>query len=179
MKQKVLKNCVVCWECDQRRNKFACKAKLHVLDDQIIKVTNRLQRFARKSKSRQRDRGNASAIQYLRGLAHNISMWRTLLLMFRLYANPNGIFFQNHQPTRGYTGNHCTIRKLCLKNETQKFYSGGYCPGGFCLGGFLSEEFCRGYMSRGFLSLGVVLEPSSLLHINRFFGYCFVWGLFW
>ena len=30
----------------------------------------------------------------------------------RLYANPNG-FFLNHQLTRGYTGNHCTIRKLC------------------------------------------------------------------
>ena len=38
--QKVLKNGAVCWECDQRRNKFACKAKLHVLDDQIIKETN-------------------------------------------------------------------------------------------------------------------------------------------
>ena len=32
-------------------------------------------------------------MQYLRGLAHNISMWRTLLLMFRLYANSNGFFF--------------------------------------------------------------------------------------
>ena len=30
----------VCWECDQRRNKFACKAKLHVLDDQDIKQVN-------------------------------------------------------------------------------------------------------------------------------------------
>ena len=40
VKQKVLKNGAVCWECDQRRNKFACKAKLPVLDDQIIKVTN-------------------------------------------------------------------------------------------------------------------------------------------
>ena len=40
MKQKVLKNGAVCWECDQRRNKFACKAKLHVLDDQIIKKIN-------------------------------------------------------------------------------------------------------------------------------------------
>ena len=40
VKQKVLKNGAVCWECDQRRNKFACKAKLHVLDDQIIKGTN-------------------------------------------------------------------------------------------------------------------------------------------
>ena len=41
VKQKVLKNGAVCWQCDQRRNKFACKAKLPVLDDQIIKVTIR------------------------------------------------------------------------------------------------------------------------------------------
>ena len=40
VKQKVLKNGTVCWECDQQRNKFACKAKLHVLDDQIIKEVN-------------------------------------------------------------------------------------------------------------------------------------------
>ena len=40
VKQKVLKNGAVCWECDPQRNKFACKAKLPVLDDQIIKVTN-------------------------------------------------------------------------------------------------------------------------------------------
>ena len=58
------------------------------------------------------DYHNRDIMQYLRGLAHNISMLRTLLLMFRLYANPNG-FFNNHQPTRCYTGNHCTIRKLC------------------------------------------------------------------
>ena len=66
-------------------------------------------------------------------------------------------FFKNHQPTRCYTGNHCTISKYALekpwkflKNETQKFYSGGFCPGGFCLGGF-----CRGVYVRGVL----VLEP--------------------
>ena len=40
VKQKVRKNGAVCWECDQRRNKFAWKTKLPVLDDQIIKVTN-------------------------------------------------------------------------------------------------------------------------------------------
>ena len=40
VKQKILKNSAVCWECDQQRNKFAFKAKLHVLDDQIIKETN-------------------------------------------------------------------------------------------------------------------------------------------
>ena len=32
VKQKVLKNGAVCWECEQRRNKVACKAKLHVLN---------------------------------------------------------------------------------------------------------------------------------------------------
>ena len=37
VKQKVLSSGAVCWECDQHRNKFACKAKLHVLDDQVIK----------------------------------------------------------------------------------------------------------------------------------------------
>ena len=39
VKQKVLSSGAVCWECDQRRNKFACKAKL-VLDDQVIKQVN-------------------------------------------------------------------------------------------------------------------------------------------
>ena len=59
VKQKVLKNGAVCWECEQQRNKFASKTKLPVLDDQIIKVTNnhihaanrgevQVQRFARK-----------------------------------------------------------------------------------------------------------------------------------
>ena len=40
VKQKVLSSGAVCWECDQRRNKFACKAKLHVLDNQVIKQVN-------------------------------------------------------------------------------------------------------------------------------------------
>ena len=40
VKQKVLKNGAVCWECEQRRNKVACKAKLHVLNDQIVKNVN-------------------------------------------------------------------------------------------------------------------------------------------
>ena len=40
VKQKVLSSGTVCWECDQRHNKFACKAKLHVLDDQVIKQLN-------------------------------------------------------------------------------------------------------------------------------------------
>ena len=55
-------------------------------------------------------------------------------------------FFKNHQPTRGYTGNHCIISQLCtwetmkiLKNETQKFYSGGFLSGGFCRGGVVQE----------------------------------------
>ena len=40
VKLKVLSSGAVCWECDQRRNKFACKAKLHVLNDQVIKQVN-------------------------------------------------------------------------------------------------------------------------------------------
>ena len=36
--------------------------------------------------------GGRDIMQFLRGLAHNISMWRTLLLMFRLYADSNGFF---------------------------------------------------------------------------------------
>ena len=40
VKKKVLSSGAVCWECDQRRNKFACKAKLHVFDDQVIKQVN-------------------------------------------------------------------------------------------------------------------------------------------
>ena len=40
VKQKVLSSGAVCWECDQRRNKFAWKAKLHVLDNQVIKQVN-------------------------------------------------------------------------------------------------------------------------------------------
>ena len=40
VKQKVLSSRAVCWECDQCCNKFACKAKLHVLDDQVIKQVN-------------------------------------------------------------------------------------------------------------------------------------------
>ena len=50
---------------------------------------------------------------------------------FKILCN-NYIFvkqkvFKNHQATGGYTGNHCTISKLCtwetmkfLRNETQK-----------------------------------------------------------
>ena len=40
VKQKVLSSLGVYWECDQRRNRFACKAKLHVLDYQVIKQVN-------------------------------------------------------------------------------------------------------------------------------------------
>ena len=36
----MLSSGAVCWECDQRRNKFGCKAKVHVLDDQVIKQVN-------------------------------------------------------------------------------------------------------------------------------------------
>ena len=40
VKQKVLSSGAVCWECDQRSNKFACKGKINVLDDQVIKQVN-------------------------------------------------------------------------------------------------------------------------------------------
>ena len=43
----------------------------------------------------------------------------------------------------------------CLKNEAQKFYSGGFCPGGFCLGVFVwgvYRWYCPGVLSRGGLS---------------------------
>ena len=37
------------------------------------------------------------------------------------------------------------------KNETQKIYSGGFCPGGFCFGDFCAGGFCRGlYVTGGF-----------------------------
>ena len=119
VKQKVLSSGAVCWECDQRRNKFACKAKLHVLDNQ---TTGDLRRFQanvgayhpnfwkfidilkgeqslnhvnisqaraghqpepqrrryqdsnRRIKNIVQDYHNRDRLQYLRGLAHNISM---------------------------------------------------------------------------------------------------------
>ena len=126
VKQKVLKNGAVCWECEQRRNKVACKAKLHVLNDQIVKNVNEhthpanrgevesikvrqaMKKRARETEetpqqiisnavahlnghpaepqrrryqdSNQRiknivqDYPNRNIMQYLRGLAHNISM---------------------------------------------------------------------------------------------------------
>ena len=40
VKKGVLSSRAVCWECDQRRNKFACNTNLHVLDDQVIKPAN-------------------------------------------------------------------------------------------------------------------------------------------
>ena len=40
VKQKELKNGAVCWECNQRRYDKACKAKLHILDDVVIKRVN-------------------------------------------------------------------------------------------------------------------------------------------
>ena len=121
VKQKVLKNGAVCWECEQRRNKVACKAKLHVLNDQIVKNVNEHThpanrgevesikvRQAMKKRAREnltqvniaqaraghpaepqrrryqdsnqriknivQDYPNRNIMQYLRGLAHNISM---------------------------------------------------------------------------------------------------------
>ena len=87
-----------------------------------------------------------------------------------VYANPNG-FFENHQPTRSYTGNHCTISKLCtretmkfLKNETQKFYSGGFCPGVFVLGVFCPGGFVGGFMYGGFCPGGVCPRTDIVNH---------------
>ena len=40
IKQKVLINGVVCWECNQRRTANTCKAKIHVLNDQVIHRVN-------------------------------------------------------------------------------------------------------------------------------------------
>ena len=113
VKQKVLSSGAVCWECDQRRNKFACKAKLRVLDNQttgdfqtfqanvgayhpnfwkfidILKHVNisqaraghqpepqrcRYQDSNRQIKNIVQDYHNRDRLQYLRGLAHNISM---------------------------------------------------------------------------------------------------------
>ena len=68
-----------------------------------------------------------------------------LLLMFRLYANPNG-FFTNHQPT----GNHCTISKLCTW-ETMKIFKKRNTKillwGVFVLGGLCPGAFVRGFLS--------------------------------
>ena len=30
-----------------------------------------------------------------------------------MYVKKKLFFFKNHQPTKGYTGKHCTISKLC------------------------------------------------------------------
>ena len=40
IKQKVLSNGAVCWECNQRRTANTCKAKIHVLNDQVIRRVN-------------------------------------------------------------------------------------------------------------------------------------------
>ena len=37
------------------------------------------------------------------------------------------------------------------KNETQKFYSGGFLSGGFCLGGFCLGSFCQEVYVWGFV----------------------------
>ena len=76
-----------------------------------------------------------------------------------VYANPNG-FFKNHQPTRGYTGNHCTISMHLRNHENFKkmkhknFTLGGICPGGSVLGGFYPGFFVGGFMSGGFSPRG-------------------------
>ena len=40
IKQKVLSNGAVCWERNQRRTANTCKAKIHVLNDQVIHRVN-------------------------------------------------------------------------------------------------------------------------------------------
>ena len=40
IKQKVLSNAAVCWECKQRRTANTCKTKIHVLNDQVIRRLN-------------------------------------------------------------------------------------------------------------------------------------------
>ena len=51
-----------------------------------------------------------------------------------------------------------------LKNETQKFYSGGFCP----------EGFVQGVLSRGFLSGGICpgggCPRTQQLHTHKFSG---------
>ena len=67
-------------------------------------------------------------------------------------------FFKNHQPTRGYTDNQCTISKLCTweaikilkKMKHKKNCLGGVIQGVFVLGGF-----CRGIYVQGVLSGGI------------------------
>ena len=44
--------------------------------------------------STQKDYPNRNIMQYLRGLAHNISMWRTLLLMFSALCHPKMAFLK-------------------------------------------------------------------------------------
>ena len=77
VKQKVLKTGAVCWECDQQRNKFACKAKFKETRQNQrkkgkIKETNdhthaanrgevQASKVRQEMKKRARDRGNASA----------------------------------------------------------------------------------------------------------------------
>ena len=50
------------------------------------------------------------------------------------------------------------------KNETQKFYSGGFCPEGFCLGGFCPGIFVGGaFVLEPLLAAGHVRFPNHTL----------------
>ena len=102
----------------------------------------------------------------LRHVKHKVR--KNGVVCWECLCQPNG-FFKNHQPTRGYTGNHCTISMYTLekpwkffKNETQKLYSGGFLSGGFLSWGvFVWGVFVGGFMSQGVFVRGVfVLEPS-------------------
>ena len=102
---------------------------------------------------------------------HNTSQWNTsnqtrvdLNSSMTITCMLSKRCFKNHQPARGYTGNHCTISKLrtwetikIFKNETQKIYSGGFLCEGFLSWGFLSGGLCPA----GFCPGGFVLEPSQ------------------
>ena len=187
VKQKVLKNDAVCWERNQWRIKFACKAKLHVLDDQIIKETNdhthsanrgevQASKVRQEMKQRARETeetpqqiiSNAVAhlddhaavtmptVRHIRtdirrhhAVSSGLSPQHQHVKNTNQYTNPHG-FFKNHQPTRGYTGNHCTVSKLCTW-ETMKIFKNRNTK--ILLWGFLSGGgFVLGYMSGVFLS---------------------------
>ena len=89
VKQKVLKNGAVCWECEQRRNKVACKAKLHVLNDQIVKNVNEHTHPA--------NRGEVESIKVRQAMKKRAR--ETSSHVFGFMPPQNG-FFKSHQMTK-------------------------------------------------------------------------------
>ena len=51
--------------------------------------------FLEEPNNQVQDYPNRNIMQYLRGLAHNISMWRTLLLMFSALCHPKTLWLVN------------------------------------------------------------------------------------